>query len=397
MSSARQGTSIVVASFLIQMIMVGGMFAYGVLFTEFEATFGWSRATISGAVSATTLVMGTLAMLAGGLGDKLGPRGILTFAAFSYGAGFGLLSIVQSPWQLYLFWGLFVGAGLATHDVVTLSTIARWFPERRGVMSGIVKVGTAVGQIIAPLLTVALIAAFGWRIACMVYGAFAFAVLFGAAQVMRHGPEGAKVRSEASDAADASSAGTAFRSPQFWILCGSQFIVFVCLMTTTVHVMPFAVDLGAPRATAASLLAAIGSVSIVGRLVMGRAFDRIGGRRGMLIAYAILVTSLVWLQVVSAPWMLFVFVAVYGVAHGAFFVVMAPTLAELFGTRAHGTLFGTVLFFGSVGGAIGPLATGAVFDATGSYRIAFGTLTALALVGLLLVSQLARPRKTVAA
>jgi MFS family permease len=392
MTTARQGTLIVVASFLIQGVTVGGMFAYGLLFTEFEAAFGWSRAMISGAVSVTTLVMGVLAMLFGRMGDRLGPRGVLSFSALCYGAGYALLAIVESPWQLYLFWGLLVGAGLATHDVVTLSTIARWFPERRGVMSAVVKVGTAVGQFTVPLVAVSLVAAFGWRIACLVYGVVSFIVLIAAAQVMRHAPDGAVAAPRASAAADtgSGSAHAAFRSTQFWILCGSQFIVFVCLMTTTVHVMPLAVDLGAARGAAASMLAVIGGMSILGRLLMGRAFDRIGGRRGMLIAYGVLLASFVWLQFVSAPWMLFVFVAVYGMAHGAFFVVMAPTVAELFGTRAHGTLFGVVLFFGSVGGAIGPFATGAVFDATGHYRFAFGTLALLAAIGMVLVSRLAR-------
>ena len=67
---------------------------------------------------------------------------------------------------------------------------------------------------------------------------------------------------------------------------------------------------------------------------------------------------------------------------------MSPTVAEFFGTRAHGALFGIVLMCGSIGGAIGPLAAGAVFDATGSYRIAFGVLLGLALTGLALVSRL---------
>ncbi|KPK08586.1 MAG: hypothetical protein AMJ64_03045 [Betaproteobacteria bacterium SG8_39] len=98
--------------------------------------------------------------------------------------------------------------------------------------------------------------------------------------------------------------------------------------------------------------------------------------------------------------MLFAFAAVYGVAHGGFFTVMSPTVAEFFGTRVHGVLFGTVLMFGSIGGAIGPLAAGAVFDATGSYRLAFGALLGLALVGLALVSRLPPmrgPRAAVAA
>jgi len=387
MQPARRGIAIVVASFLIQGVTVGGMFAYGLLFTEFEAAFGWSRATISGALSSATLVMGALAVLFGRMGDRLGPRGVLSFSALCYGAGYALLATIDSPWQLYLYWGLLVGAGLATHDVVTLSTVARWFPTRRGAMSGVVKVGTAVGQLTIPLVAVWLVAAYGWRDACLIFGAAACVVLLAAAQFMRH-PAGATA---AAPAAAADPGGrAALRSPQFRILCGSQFIAFVCLVTTTVHIMPFATDLGASQASAAGMLTTIGDMSILGRVAIGGAIDRIGGRRGMLIAYGIVLLCFVWLQFVDTPWMLYAFAAVYGIAHGGFFTVMSPTVAELFGTRAHGMLFGTVLFFGSLGGAIGPFAAGATFDATGSYRIAFGAMALLAAAGMLLVSRLKR-------
>ena len=150
-----------------------------------------------------------------------------------------------------------------------------------------------------------------------------------------------------------------------------------------------AIDLGLSRATAAGLLATIGGISLLGRLAVGGTIDRIGGRRALLACYCLLFASLIWLQFADAAWMLYVFVVAYGIAHGGFFTVMSPTVAELFGTRAHGALFGTVLFFGSLGGAIGPLAAGAAFDALGSYRIAFGALCLLAAAGFVLVRRLA--------
>ena len=65
------------ASFLIQAVAIGGMFAYGVLFAEMITTFGWSRATIAGAISAASLAMGTAGILAGRLNDRFGPRGVI--------------------------------------------------------------------------------------------------------------------------------------------------------------------------------------------------------------------------------------------------------------------------------------------------------------------------------
>jgi MFS family permease len=92
--------------------------------------------------------------------------------------------------------------------------------------------------------------------------------------------------------------------------------------------------------------------------------------------------------------MLYLFAAISGFAHGGFFTVMSPTVAELFGTGSHGLLFGIVLFCGTIGGAIGPFMAGRSFDATGSYQIIFFVLTGLALAGLMLMFALHCPQKT---
>ena len=391
----RAGCFIVAASFLIQAVAIGGMFAYGVLFAELITTFGWSRATIAGAISVATLTMGVAGILAGRLNDRFGPRGVLTVSAIFYGAGFMLMSTLSAPWHRYLVWGLIVGIGLSTHDVITLSTVARWFPRRRGLMSAIIKVGTGCGQMAVPVLVAALILAYDWRIACQVFGAGALVILLFAAQFMRRDPGAAATVDPAAAQAPKSptapdlSFRTAMRLPAMWLLCAAQAMVIACLATITVHIVPHAIDLGLSRAAAASLLATIGGISLLGRLTVGATIDRIGGRRALLACYCLLFASLVWLQFAEAPWMLFVFAAAYGIAHGGFFTAISPTVAELFGTRAHGALFGTVLFFGSLGAAIGPLGAGAAFDAFGSYRLAFGALCLLAMAGFVLIGRLA--------
>ena len=73
--------------------------------------------------------------------------------------------------------------------------------------------------------------------------------------------------------------------------------------------------------------------SLVGRLLIGGAIDRIGGRRALMACFAALLASFAWLQFATAPWMLFAFAALYGIAHGGFFTAMSPTVAEYFGTR----------------------------------------------------------------
>ncbi|MCP4298532.1 MAG: MFS transporter, partial [Proteobacteria bacterium] len=169
---------------------------------------------------------------------------------------------------------------------------------------------------------------------------------------------------------------------QFWIICIIQFTVFFCLFTITIHIVPHALDRGLEPKLAASILSVIGSVSILGRIVTGSLIDKIGGKYSLLSCFIILISSLIWLQILVEPWKLFIFAAIYGFAHGSFFTVTSPLIAELFGTESLGQLFGFVLFIGTIGGTLGPTVAGYLFDLTNSYSIPFTMLTWLAFFGL---------------
>jgi len=150
-----------------------------------------------------------------------------------------------------------------------------------------------------------------------------------------------------------------------------------------VHIVPHGIAIGVSGTEAASVFSAIGGVSIVARFVMGVVGDRIGNRLALAICFFPLIVALIWLQMARELWMLLSFAAVYGFSHGGFFAVIPPLIAELFGTKAHGGLFGIVFSSGAIGGAIGPLMAGRIFDVTDSYLIAFFILTSIGILGLL--------------
>ena len=397
------GYNIVAAGFIIQGVCIGAMFTYGVFFREFQAEFGWSRMMISGAASLAFLVMGAGGILAGRLNDRIGPRVIIVASGISFGLGYLLMSRMQALWQLYLLYGLLVGIGLSTHDVITLSTVARWFVRRRGMMTGIVKVGTGAGQLLVPLIATSLIAVFGWRNAYLIVGALSLTAIVAVAQMLRRDPQAMGLLPDGDSTVQGGngngseehsvSVRAAIRSRQFLTICVAEFAIFFCLLTIIVHIVPHATDLGLPPAIAAGVLATIGGVSMLGRIVLGAWNDRIGGKRSLIICFILLLGSLLWLQVASEAWMLFLFAVVYGLAHGGFFTVMSPMVAELFGTGSHGLLFGLVLACGTVGGALGPWLAGRTFDVTGSYRIIVVVLTTLVVLGFILIVLL-RPHQS---
>jgi len=335
-------------------------------------------------------MMGILAILAGRMNDKFGPRIVMGISGVAYGIGFILLSQVTAQWQMFAIFGIFMALGLGAHDVVTLSTIARWFEKRRGIMSGVVKVGTAVGQIMVPPLAAFLLLAYGWRQAVVILGIGAVFLLIIASLSMKRPPEveaqaGARVR-EGSSLAEARTTRT------FWTLCAIQFMFFPSMMTVPTHLAVHGTDLGMTAAKAATMLSVLGASSIAGRLAVGTLSDRIGGKRAFLMCFTILLASLIAFISVSSHGLLFLVVAFYGFSHGGLFTVVSPIVAEYYGMSAHGAIFGVILFFGTIGGAIGPIFAGWIFDVAGSYTYAFATLAALAAIGLALVITL--PKKT---
>ena len=387
------GYNIVGAGFLIQAAGGGALATYGVFFTHLQAEFDWSRAAISGATSITILLMGTGAILVGRLNDRIGPRLILYTSGLLLGVGYVLMFQLQHLWQLYAAIGVVVGMGMSTQDVVILSTIARWFERRRGMMSGIVKTGTGLGQLAFPIVIAVLIAAYGWRHAYLLMGLSVLVMAMGMAHLFRRDPSSAgqvAIGRQAAavalktDAEEGVTSSAGVKTRQFWFLCLSEFTLSFCIMTTLVHLVPHAQDGGVSVGRAGLLVSVIGASSIIARLAIGSASDSMGSRRAFSVCFGVLLLGLLWLQVANSMWMLVIYAVADGFARGGNFAVISPLVAELFGTRAHGALFGLATFVGTIGGALGPVLTGRIFDTTGSYDIAFALLAGLIAIGFVL-------------
>jgi MFS family permease len=385
LSAAHLTTAI---CFTIQALGVGTYIAFGVFFNPLLEEFGWSRAAVAAAPAAAFFCMGFFGMAVGRLNDSFGPRLLLTAAALLFGLGCVLMGRLASLWELYLYFSLIFGMGLSAVDVLALTTIARWFSERRGFMTGIVKAGTGAGQFAVPLAASSLIVLCGWRAAIAIVGAAAAGILIVLAQFLRRDPEMKAVSPGSARSARQTAAPPApglplraiFGSAQLWTMGTLNLLLVSCLMAVMLHIVPHARDLGIPPIAAAGVLSTIGAVSILGRLASGLLIDRRGSQAVMHIGFCLLLSDLVWLQFADRLWMIYLFGVVYGLAHGAFFTAISPLAAEWFGIRFHGTVFGVVACFGATGGAVGPVLAGHIFDASGSYRSAFLILTALSLV-----------------
>ncbi len=327
--------------------------------------------------------MGVLAFFAGRFSDAYGPKPVLAFTGIAYGTGYILMSQVTQPWQIILIFATSVSLGMGTHDVVTLSTVARWFEKGRGVMTGLAKVGTAFGQMAVPPLAAFLVIQYGLQGTLVILGTAASFILLFAALLMSHPPK--TEPAENIEIQPATSRVEARKTLTYRKLCIIQFLFFPTLMTVPTHIVVHGIDLGMSFAQSAYLLTTIGGASVAGRLAVGVFLDLMGSRNAYVLCFIPILISLIALLSVTNHTVLFVMMAVYGFGHGGLFAIVSPSVAGYFGMEEHGALFGTILFCGTVSGAIGPIVTGYAFDQFGSYNLAFGGLAAFAALGFLLV------------
>jgi len=388
------GYVVAASAFFIQMVGLGMFVTYGVFFNSFLMEFAWSRAVISGASSLSFFVFGLLGILAGRLNDKIGPRVIMASCGVFLGVGFALMSQIQSVWQLYLFYGLVTAIGFSAMDVATLSTIARWFVKKRGMMSGIIKVGAGVGILLMPLVANWLILSYGWRTSYVVMGSVVLVFIVFVAQFLKRDPgqmgllpDGEEKTSVSQFHSEESglSLQEAIHIKQFWMLCTIYMLFGFCLQIVLVHAVPYAIDLGASPTSAASILSIVGGVSIAGRFIMGSASDKIGNKRAHVICFAFLSAAFICLSVSNELRTLYLFAALYGFAHGGLWALVSPMVAELFGMGSHGAIFGVVYFIITVGGTIGPVLAGHIFDVTSGYQLVFLVCVTLSVIATILV------------
>ena len=381
------GYVIVMVSFLAMMIVFGTYLSFGVFLKPLLADFGWATAMISGAFSLSMIVFGLLAIGIGGLNDKFGPRIMLSLSGALLALGFLLMSQISTLWHLYLLYGLIIGTAVSCAYVPINSTIARWFIDRRTLMTGIVSAGTGFGGLIVSLLATQLILNYNWRVSFIALGFMIFVIVTLAAQFMKRDPgnkpKASYTKSPARQKPTEHSLREAARSRNFWLATGMEFCVGFCTITIMVHIVPHAIELGNSATSAASILATMNGSSIGGRVLLGSTGDRIGNRMIFIICFIILAAALFFLMIASELWNLYLFAVVFGFASGGMVASESPLAASLFGLSSHGMIFGAFILLGTFGASLGPFLAGYLFDINGNYNLAFLLTGAMGILGII--------------
>lgn len=384
--------NVIIAGFVIMIVCWGIYYSFGIFLKPMLNEFGWTRAMISGAFSLSWLVNGFVGIFMGGLTDRYGPRLVLSICGLVAGIGYLLMSQITSFWQLYLFYGVLIGAGTSTFTPL-VSTIARLYVTRRTMMTGIVTVGIGIGSLIVPLVANQIILDYDWRFSFIILGVITVVGIIVSAQFLKRNSVEAgqlnRINSENRQSNLLANAKVftfryAISTRQFWIIFAMFFCLGLSVNTIQVHIVPYITDVGISATVAASILAAIGGASIFGRVVLGGLADKFGNKKAFIIGFILMALPVLGLAFSQQTWLLFFIAIVFGIGYGGCIASESPLAASVFGLKSIGLIFGSLSSGYTIGAAVGPVIAGYVFDTTVSYQIAFMFTAIVGIAGFIL-------------
>jgi MFS family permease len=400
---------VVAGAFAILFMAYGAQYSFGVFLSAMLDELGWSRTSLSGAFSLYAFVYTALALVAGRLTDRWGPRAVIAAGAVFLGAGWVAMSGVREPWHPYVFYGVVAAVGMSAAFVPCSATVARWFVRRRGLAVGLAFGGMGLGTLVLPPVAHVLTTRVGWRWAYVIFGVAIFIVLNLVATIMRRDPESSGLGpdgdaaparpGEADEQRHAWTLARASRTRAFWMVLALFAATWVPVFGPLVHLVPMARGLGIAPLLAATLVSALGFCALVGRLVMGAASDRMGRRPTLAIGLALQIVAFAALASSGSLAGLYLAAALFGFSYGGVSVLFPVMVTDFFGREHAGSLVG--LLFATTGAmaALGPLGAGFLYDRLGTYTVAWWLSAAFNVLALALLAfthpPTALPRQTV--
>ena len=386
---------LVVAAVLVQLAL-GAVYAWSVFNKDLQAQFGWSKteAVLPFEVAIGTIFIGSL--VGGRIQDSRGPRPVALAGGVLYSLGIIGASLVSSSdqlWLLVLTYGVMGGIGLGAAYITPIAMLAKWFPDKRGLITGIAVGGFGFGAVVtAPVANRLLDNTDDKPSVFLPLGiAYLVAVLLGAS-FFRNPPAGYAVPGWQPSAAVAAARTThdytlpeALRTRQWYMLTA----VLALNVTAGIALISQASDAaqevaGATSTTAGVFVGVMGLFNGGGRIAWAALSDRIGRMTafvGMLTVQAI---CFLVLPHATAFALFAVLAALVYLSYGGGFGTMPAAAADFYGTPNAGAIYGAMIVAWSIGGVVGPLIAASLYESSGGYTLPFTVIGVIAAVAIAL-------------
>jgi OFA family oxalate/formate antiporter-like MFS transporter len=384
-------------------LALGSLYAWSVFVLPLEQEFGWKRADTSWVYTIAVVCFALTFIAAGRLQDLKGPKLCAFLGGILVSGGFLLASFTTSLMTLYVFFGVIVGVGNGFGYATPMPVGSKWFPDKRGLVVGLMVGGYGGGQaIFGTLATSYLIPSFGWRVTFQILaGIFLVMTMIGTA-LLKNPPAGYRPPNWTPPIGAAAVRGDfttreMLATPTFYFLWVAYALGTTAGQMTISQLVPFAraAGLGATIAAYSLVISSLGNAG--GRILSGWMSDTLGRLRTlktMVLLSAIAMPALVLLQHSVVPFLLLIALVYW--CYGTQLSVFASTTADFYGTKNLGLNYGVLFTAWGVAGTLGPGIAGRVFDRFGDYRYAFFSATVFALIALVSLSLAKAPTRETA-
>ncbi|HEX9048926.1 MAG TPA: OFA family MFS transporter [Anaeromyxobacter sp.] len=419
----------------IAMICLGTVYSWSLFTQPLIAAFGWSNTTTTWTFALAIFFLGVGAIVGGRWQDRRGPRPVAVTGVVLWGianilAGLGT-SRMGAPW-IYLTYGLVGGIGLGLGYVTPVAAVTKWFPDRRGLATGMVVMGFGLGaflynNILKSIPAFAAVAGEAGKVIAaraqgatgmlsdasrgtlmqvFIWSGVVFAVVGGICASFMRNPTAELVGARGAPAAPplAAAAATptapaatrtgalvdyapaqAMRTPQFWALWAMLFLNVTAGILFISNAVPIMRELtGAAPATALAIYGFIALFNGLGRFFWGAVSDRIGRNMAYLLIYGTQVLIFFLVGGIHAIWLVTILFAIVLLDYGGGFGTMPSFTADYFGTKYMGVNYGWILLAWGVGGIVGPIFVSIVKDRTGTFAGALPVIAIMLLVSMIL-------------
>ena len=374
-----------------------------------SSEFGWSRTSISGAVSLGAVLGALVAPFIGPLFDRYGARTLLVGAAVAVSACCVALAGTQGLLWFYVAFGISRLMFSAPFEIGTTAAVTKWFVRRRARAMSLVILSTGGGLTVLPLVVAAAIAIDGWRTGWIALAVIAIVLgvlpqwflLVRRPEDIGLRPDGATSGPGGSDATAGDAGGRevnftrrqALRTSTLWLMMIYTLLVFPVQAGVSLHQAPHMIERGISPTVAATIVSAFSLAAVVSGLVFGYIGDRVQVRAGLAVSAALLALGAVTMRDVDGPLLGYVSAVLFGAGIGGILTMIPVAWANYFGRDHFGAIRGITLPAQVGGQAIGPLAAGVLHDLTGSYSSGLALFAVLSLLAAAAALATRAPRK----
>src|SRR5262249_13859485 len=380
-------------------IALGAVYAWSVFRIPLSKQFGWSISEVTLTFTISIFVLGFAAFF-GGLGlNRRGPRIVALTGGVLYGLGVFLASFSHSLSWLYLSYGLIGGVGLGLGYIVPVAVLVKWFPDRRGLITGIAVGGFGAGALITAPVATELIQSVGVLSTFAYLGIAYLVVTVVAALFMQNPPEGWRpegwtpTHSEVSQRAGRDyTLVEALKTWQWYALWLLLFLnTFAGISIISQEAPIFEELVGVSAVVAASMVGVASIGNAVGRVFWAWVSDLITRRATLFVMFVLQVLLFWFLPNVTMISLMTIVTFIVLMCYGGGFGTMPAFAADYFGSRNVGPIYGLMLTAWGTASAVGPLLIAYMRQTTGSYRGALHVIAGVMAVSAILPILVSRP------